>query len=62
MPRRAKYAKRVTPPDYRYGSSQLKLFINKVMLSGKKAAAERIVYGALDLAATRLSRTPMDLF
>ena len=62
MPRRAKYTKRQAPPDFRYGSSQLQLFINKVMLSGKKAAAEKIVYGALDMAAERLGRSQLEVF
>ena len=62
MPRRGKYPKRPTPPDFRYGSPQLQLFINKVMLSGKKAAAEKIVYGALDMAAERVGRTPLEVF
>jgi small subunit ribosomal protein S7 len=62
MPRRGKYKKRVTPPDYRYGSPQVQAFINKVMLSGKKWAAEKIVYGALDIAAERLGRTPLEVF
>ena len=62
MPRRAKYARRKTPPDFRYGSPQVQQFINKVMLSGKKAAAEKIVYGALDIAAERLGRTQLEVF
>jgi small subunit ribosomal protein S7 len=62
MPRRAKYAKRPTPPDFRFGNPQVQLFINKVMLSGKKAAAEKIVYGALDVAAERLGRTQIEVF
>ena len=62
MPRRGKYQKHPAPPDFRYGSTQLQLFINKVMLSGKKAAAEKIVYGALDMSAERLGRTPMEVF
>ena len=62
MPRRAKYAKRQTPPDFRFGNPQVQLFINKVMLSGKKAAAEKIVYGALDAAAERLGRTQLEVF
>lgn len=62
MPRRAKYKKRQPPPDFRYSSPQLQLFINKVMLSGKKAAAEKIVYGALDLASERLGRTQLEVF
>jgi small subunit ribosomal protein S7 len=62
MPRRAKYAKRQTPPDFRFGNPQVQLFINKVMLSGKKWAAEKIVYGALDAAAERLGRPQLEVF
>jgi small subunit ribosomal protein S7 len=62
MPRRGKYTKRQTPPDYRYSNEQLQRFINKVMLSGKKSAAEKIVYGALDTAAERLGRTQLEVF
>lgn len=62
MPRRGKYQKRQTTPDVRYNSAQLQLFINKVMLSGKKATAERIVYGSLETAAERLGRQPMEVF
>jgi small subunit ribosomal protein S7 len=62
MPRRGKYTKRETPPDYRYGNPQLQRFINKVMLSGKKPAAEKIVYGALDSVAERLGRSQIEIF
>jgi small subunit ribosomal protein S7 len=62
MPRRGKYTKRETPPDFRYGNPQLQSFINKVMLSGKKPAAEKIVYGALDVAAERLGRSQIEVF
>ena len=62
MPRRGKYTKRVTPPDFRYDNPQLQRFINKVMLSGKKPAAEKIVYGALDVAAERLGRSQIEVF
>ena len=62
MPRRGNYTKRRTPPDFRFGNVQVQQFINKVMLSGKKAAAEKIVYGALDQAADRLGRTQIEVF
>jgi small subunit ribosomal protein S7 len=62
MPRRGKYTKHQIPPDYRFGNAQVQSFINKVMLSGKKAAAEKIVYGALDIAAGRLGRTQIEVF
>jgi small subunit ribosomal protein S7 len=62
MPRRGKYQKRQTPADVRYSSSQVQLFINKVMLSGKKAIAEKIVYGSIESAAERLGRQPIEVF
>ena len=62
MARRGKYKKRITPPDVRYNNAQIQLFINKLMLSGKKATAEKIVYNALDTAAERLGRQPMEVF
>jgi len=48
MPRRRVAAKREVLPDPKFGSELLTKFINCVMRSGKKAIAERIVYGALD--------------
>jgi small subunit ribosomal protein S7 len=37
-------------------------FINKVMQRGKKSTAEKIVYEALEMAAERLKKTPMEVF
>ena len=48
MPRRRVAAKREILDDPKYGSQILAKFMNHVMESGKKAVAERIVYGALD--------------
>ena len=48
MPRRRVAAKREILDDPKYGSLILAKFMNHVMESGKKAVAERIVYGALD--------------
>jgi small subunit ribosomal protein S7 len=62
MPRRGTIKKRIPLPDARYSSVPVQQFINKVMLSGKKSTAERIVYLALELAADRLKRTPMEVF
>jgi small subunit ribosomal protein S7 len=38
------------------------MFINKVMLSGKKSTAERLTYNALDLLAAQAHRDPVDAF
>ena len=62
MPRRGKYKKRQIPADVRFNNVQIQQFINKVMLSGKKAIAEKIVYGALETAAERLGRQPLEVF
>jgi small subunit ribosomal protein S7 len=62
MPRRATIVKRPTVPDARYNSVSVQQFINKVMTSGKKSVAERIVYEAMDMAADRLKRTPLEIF
>jgi small subunit ribosomal protein S7 len=62
MPRRARVLKREVVPDPRFGSRTLTRFINKVMLSGKKSTAERIVYGALDTVERQARRSPIDVF
>ena len=62
MPRRGTIEKRIPPPDARFNSVSMSQFINKVMQRGKKSTAQRIVYEALELAASRLNRTPMEVF
>ena len=63
MPRRRVAAKREVLDDPKYGSQILAKFMNHVMESGKKAVAERIVYGALETVATRKAGTdPLELF
>jgi small subunit ribosomal protein S7 len=53
MPRRRVVAKREILPDPKFNSVTLAKFMNHVMESGKKAVAERIVYGALDVVAEK---------
>ncbi|MDA1044681.1 MAG: 30S ribosomal protein S7 [Verrucomicrobia bacterium] len=48
MARRHTAEKRQVTPDPRYNSEQIARLISYVMESGKKAVAQRIVYGALD--------------
>ena len=47
MPRRREVPKREILPDPKFGSVDLSKFMNVIMESGKKAVAERIIYGAL---------------
>ena len=62
MPRRRVPPKRDILPDPKYGNKTLAKFMNHVMVSGKKAVAERIVYGALDKLNERGSADPIEVF
>ena len=62
MPRRRVVAKREVLPDPKFKNVTLAKFMNMVMVSGKKAVAERIVYGALDMVQEKLNKDPMEAF
>jgi small subunit ribosomal protein S7 len=62
MPRRAKVVKRVVAPDAKYQSEDLAKFINRIMYSGKKSTAERIMYKTMDLLEAQNRRNPLDTF
>lgn len=62
MPRRRVAAKREILPDPKYGNQTVAKFINHVMVSGKKAVAESIVYGALGRIEERERREPVETF
>jgi len=62
MPRRGHTKKRVQKPDAVYGSPAVQRFINCLMVRGKKSTAERIVYGALELASERLKKEGVEVF
>ena len=52
MPREV--PKRDVLPDPKFGSVELSKFMNVLMIDGKKAVAERIVYGALEQIAKKV--------
>lgn len=62
MPRRRVVAKRVILPDPKYKDETLAKFINILMVSGKKAVAERMVYGALDKIADKANAEALEVF
>jgi small subunit ribosomal protein S7 len=62
MARRRAAEKREVLPDPKYGDQVLTKFMNAVMLDGKKSAAERIVYGAIDKMQARAARDPLEMF
>ncbi len=62
MPRKGAVPKRDVLPDPVYGSKVVTRFINTVMLDGKKGVAESIVYGAFDIAQSKLGKEPLEIF
>lgn len=53
MPRRAAANRREVQPDAVYNNRLVTQLINKVLLDGKKATAERIVYIAFEIVAEK---------
>ena len=62
MTRRREVPKRDILPDPKFGSVELAKFMNVVMLSGKKAVAERLVYGAFDQIQSKAGKDPLEVF
>ena len=62
MPRKGEVPKRKVLPDPKFKDIVLSKFMNSVMLDGKKAVAESIVYGALDAAEAKAKKDPIQLF
>ena len=62
MPRRGRAVRRVVDADPVYGSVTLARLINKLMLGGQKATAQKMVYGALDLIQERSGKDPLEVF
>ena len=62
MPRRNRPDKRLIPPDLRFGSVTVSMFINRLMKGGKKSTATRIVYGSFDIMEQRMKKSPLEVF
>ena len=62
MPRRRVIGQRKILPDPKFGSELLAKFINVVMVDGKKAVAEKIIYGALDILAEKSGKDHLEIF
>ena len=56
MSRRAQAPVRTVLPDPKFASQVLAKFMNMVMEDGKKSAAEKILYGAIDRISERTGR------
>ena len=62
MPRRREVPRREILPDPLYSSVEVSKFVNVLMLDGKKAVAERMLYGALDQIKSRSGKDPLEVF
>jgi small subunit ribosomal protein S7 len=62
MPRRREVPKREILPDPKFKSTELSKFVNVLMTAGKKAVAERIIYGALDQIQKKSGKDPIEVF
>ncbi|HEX5369677.1 MAG TPA: 30S ribosomal protein S7 [Dehalococcoidia bacterium] len=62
MARRGRASRREIAPDGKYHSKSLQMFINKLMVDGKKSIAERITYQALGRMEEQAGRPAIDIF
>lgn len=62
MPRRPIKNKRVLLPDPVYNSLSVHMLVNRVMKSGKKSVAYRIVYNALKEIGDTTQKNPVEVF
>lgn len=62
MPRKGSVPKRDVLPDPVYHSKTVTKFINKVMLSGKKSVAQRVVYDAFGIIRDKTGKDPLEIF
>ncbi|MGN0940148.1 MAG: 30S ribosomal protein S7 [Selenomonadaceae bacterium] len=62
MPRKGSVPKRDVLPDPVYHDKIVTKFINKVMLSGKKSVAQRVVYDAFETIRSKTGKDPLEVF
>jgi len=63
MPRRREVPKRRIIPDPKFNDKLISKFVNTLMYGGKKAVAEGILYGALDVVKDRFKEEePLEVF
>lgn len=62
MSRRREVPKRRITPDPKYKDKLVAKFMNSLMIGGKKAIAEGILYGAFDIIHARYKEDPLEVF
>jgi small subunit ribosomal protein S7 len=59
MSRRSKAQRKLPEPDPIYNSRLVTLLVSRILKSGKKSLAQKIVYGALELISTKTEENPV---
>ena len=59
MSRRNRAKRTLVQPDPIYGSRLVNLLITRILQSGKKSIAQKIVYGALEIITTKTDENPV---
>jgi len=62
VPRKGYIAKRDVLPDPIYNSKVVTKLVNNIMLDGKKAIAQKIVYGAFDIIKEKEQKDALEVF
>ncbi|MBI4034138.1 MAG: 30S ribosomal protein S7 [Candidatus Brennerbacteria bacterium] len=62
MRKRSSYKKHEHEPDYVHGRVDTSRFINYLMSDGKKTAAEKVFYGALETVKEKAKKDPISVF
>ncbi len=62
MSRRIRVQKRPVPPDSVYNSRLVSMTIRRLMQSGKKSVASRLLYDAMKVIEERTNQDPLEVF
>ncbi len=62
MSRRDRPEKRQVVPDLKYDNVHIAMFVNRLMYSGKKSTAYRVLYTSFDLMEERAKSDPVEIF
>jgi len=60
--RRKTPEKRDVRPDAKYGNKHITMFVNRLMIGGKKSTAVKIMYTAFDIIEERMGQDPVEIF
>ena len=62
MSRRSRAQRTLAEPDPIYSSRLVTLLVSRILQSGKKSLAQKIVYNAFDRVESKIKRAPVEVF